>query len=145
MNKSLAVSVACIALYWPTFKHCVVINRSRHKNRIKGSGQAWLLYVKDKSRNMPTTWRWARGDAWLNWPLSTLWLTDELSQSTSAYKHASLDSIQKHVTALFGKQQWSALGLCLYFACLNGRAYVSPGEGSAVTVSPWSRLHIVLY
>ena len=29
-------------------------NRSRHKNRIKRSGQAPLVYVKDINRNIPT-------------------------------------------------------------------------------------------
>ena len=38
--------------------------RNRHKNRIKRSGQARLVYVKNKNRNIPTTWRWARGDYW---------------------------------------------------------------------------------
>ena len=37
-------------------------DRNRHKNRIKRSGQAWLVYVKDINRNIPTTRRWARGD-----------------------------------------------------------------------------------
>ena len=32
------------------------------KNRIKGSGQARLVSVKNINRNIPTTWRWARGD-----------------------------------------------------------------------------------
>ena len=36
--------------------------RNSHKNRIKRSGQAWLPNVKNISRNIPTTWRWARGD-----------------------------------------------------------------------------------
>ena len=35
---------------------------NRHKNRIKRSGQARLVYVKNINRNIPTTWRWARGD-----------------------------------------------------------------------------------
>ena len=29
--------------------------RNRHKNRIKRCGQAWLVYVKDRNRNIPTT------------------------------------------------------------------------------------------
>ena len=37
-------------------------DRSRHKNRIKRSGQARLVYVTDINRNIPTTWRWAGGD-----------------------------------------------------------------------------------
>ena len=35
---------------------------NRHKNRIKRSGQARLVYVKDINPNIPTTWRWARRD-----------------------------------------------------------------------------------
>ena len=30
----------------------------------KRSGQARVVYVKDINRNIPTTWRWARGDWW---------------------------------------------------------------------------------
>ena len=37
-------------------------DRNRHKNRIKRSGQTRLVYVKDTNRNIPTTWRRARGD-----------------------------------------------------------------------------------
>ena len=33
-----------------------------HKNRIKRSGQARLVYVMYINRNIPTTWRWARRD-----------------------------------------------------------------------------------
>ena len=36
--------------------------RNRHKNWIKRNGQARLVSVKDINRNVPTTWRWARGD-----------------------------------------------------------------------------------
>ena len=40
-------------------------DRNGHKNRMKRSGQAWLGYVKDINRNIPTTWRWACGNpAW---------------------------------------------------------------------------------
>ena len=39
-------------------------DRNRHKNRIKRSGQAGLVYGKDINRNIPTTWRWARGDSY---------------------------------------------------------------------------------
>ena len=43
--------------------------RNKHNNRIKRSGQARLVYVRHKpwnphhmlNRNIPTTWRWARG------------------------------------------------------------------------------------
>ena len=37
-------------------------DRHRHKNRIKRSGQARLVHVKNINRNIPTTWRWAHGD-----------------------------------------------------------------------------------
>ena len=37
-------------------------DRNRHKNRIKRSGQARLVYVIDINHNIPTTWKWARGD-----------------------------------------------------------------------------------
>ena len=38
-------------------------DRNRYKNRIKRSGRARLVYVKDINCNIPITWRWARGDA----------------------------------------------------------------------------------
>ena len=37
-------------------------DRKRHKHRIKRSGQARLVYVININRNIPTTWRKARGD-----------------------------------------------------------------------------------
>ena len=37
--------------------------RNRHKNRINSDGQARLDYVFDINHNIPTTWRWARGDS----------------------------------------------------------------------------------
>ena len=38
-----------------------------HKDRIRRSGQAPLVYVKNINRSIPpTTWRWARGDPWRN-------------------------------------------------------------------------------
>ena len=37
-------------------------NRNRHKNRMKRSGQARLVYVKDINCDILTTWRWARGN-----------------------------------------------------------------------------------
>ena len=37
-------------------------DRNRHKNKIKRSWQALLLYVKDINCNIPTTWKWARED-----------------------------------------------------------------------------------
>ena len=36
-------------------------DKNRHKNRIKRSGQARLVYVRDINRNVPTTWRGACG------------------------------------------------------------------------------------
>ena len=38
-------------------------DRNRHKNRMKRSGQARLVYVKNGNHSIPATWRWARGDA----------------------------------------------------------------------------------
>ena len=35
---------------------------NRLENRTKSSGQARLVYVKTIDCNIPTTWRWARGD-----------------------------------------------------------------------------------
>ena len=32
---------------------------------MKRSGQARLVYVKDVNRNIPTTWRWARGNRYV--------------------------------------------------------------------------------
>ena len=40
-------------------------DRNRYKNRIKRGRQAQLVLVFDIVHNIPTTWRWARGD-WNN-------------------------------------------------------------------------------
>ena len=37
-------------------------DRNWHKNRMKKSGQARLVYVKDTNHNIPTMWKWVRGD-----------------------------------------------------------------------------------
>ena len=37
-------------------------DRNRHKNRIKRSGQARLIYVSDVNHNIPTMWWSARGE-----------------------------------------------------------------------------------
>ena len=81
-----------------------------------------------------------------NWPLATLWVTGELSQLPPACKHASLDSKQNMLSCCVRKQHWSTFELCkskrdsnprgvIYFACLSGRSYLSPGERSIVPVS----------
>ena len=44
-------------------------DRNRHKKRITRSGAARLVYVIEINRNIPTTWRWDRGDE--NWATST--------------------------------------------------------------------------
>ena len=36
-------------------------DRNGHKNRIKRSEQAWLVYVRNINLSIPTTWRWACG------------------------------------------------------------------------------------
>ena len=36
--------------------------QTQGQNEKKRSGQARLVYVKNVNRNIPTTWRWARGD-----------------------------------------------------------------------------------
>ena len=38
-------------------------DRNRHKNRMKRSGQARLVYVTDINRNIPTTSRWSHEDS----------------------------------------------------------------------------------
>ena len=38
-------------------------DRNRHKNRIKRRRLARLVYVKNINCNIPTTWRWPRGDS----------------------------------------------------------------------------------
>ena len=47
--------------------------RHRHLNRIKRSGQARLVHVKNINGNIPTTWRWAPGD--LDWGQTPLEIT----------------------------------------------------------------------
>ena len=40
-------------------------DRNRLKNRIKRSGEAWLVYVRNRNSNNSTTWRWTRRDLFL--------------------------------------------------------------------------------
>ena len=37
-------------------------DRNKTKNRMKRSRPAWLIYVKNMNLNIPSTWKWARGD-----------------------------------------------------------------------------------
>ena len=49
-------------------------------NRIKKSRQAWLVYIKDINRNIPTTWRWNCGDS--NFSSQSTFSADCLTVST---------------------------------------------------------------
>ena len=42
-------------IYGMTYSGKVRKDKNRHTNRIKGSGQAGLVYVKNIKRNIPTT------------------------------------------------------------------------------------------
>ena len=72
----------------------------------------------------------------MNWPLGTHWLTDELSQSASAYKYAFEDN---------GKALWGCAdrSVCLnssgnvYFVCLRGGG----GQFYCDVSSLWPRSH----
>ena len=64
-------------------------DRNRHKNRIKRSGQARLVYVKNINLHIPTTWRWARGNT------LKIQITNQLNQ-TCFHKASSL-----HVYSFF--------------------------------------------
>ena len=84
--------------------------------------------------------------SWYTWPLGTLWLTDERSQSVPAYKNTPSWTVNECTwPCCFPKQQWSALGLCrsncqleLTWCCLfrmSKRAELfSPSERSIATL-----------
>ena len=69
-------------------------DRNKHKNRIKRSGQARLVSVKNIKRNIPTTWRWARGDQWKGSWFSRYQIHKHalVSQGNSAKELHSLDT-----------------------------------------------------
>ena len=78
---------------------------NRHKGRIKRSGQGGLLYVKDRNRNIPTTWRWACWD------------------SLFAWKQPSVDLINTLTFFFFNHQRQSLLE-----AAQNDRIHLTQGE-----------------
>ena len=49
-------------------------DRNRQKNRINRNGQAMMVHVKNRNRNIPTTWRWSRGDRREKVSLHSTWL-----------------------------------------------------------------------
>ena len=55
---------------WNTVQRAGRKDRNRHKHRMNRGGQTRLVYVKDINRNIPITWRWARGDGWIPHALS---------------------------------------------------------------------------
>ena len=71
---------------WNTVKRAIK-TENRHKNRIKRSGQAWLVYVTDINRNIPSTWRWAPGGSS---HCSTLPLTKAVQQGQDQVSPVSL-------------------------------------------------------
>ena len=57
---------------WNTLERAI----KTETDTIKRSGHAWLVYVKDIkdiNRNIPSTWRWARGDHWYDTGVIYLW------------------------------------------------------------------------
>ena len=77
---------------WNTVERA--IDRNRHKNRIKRSGQARLVYVKDINRNVPATWRRARGDMKAGRPTVAAWCATHLEflmcQRDTGHLHSPL-------------------------------------------------------
>ena len=88
-----------------------------------------------------------------SWPLTTLWLTDELSQLVPGYKHASLDRLvgcpgtivvyRKHVAVLFSKTTvkrleavqikvcfWTPVMLCTLLVYLGGAIHLLEGKAN---------------
>ena len=126
---------------------------------------ARLSAKESRARNLITVsaeicFQWEHGlfrfEVRQNSPVVTLWLTDELSESSPAYKHASLDSKQITWPCCFRKQQWSALGLyrsnrefnftwiIVYFACLSGWSCLSSGERSTALREHCSSLSTIV-
>ena len=60
-------------------------DRNRRKNRIKRSGQARWVYISDINRNIPTTWRWARGDS----EPKSHWISEQLYKDNTAGRFRS--------------------------------------------------------
>ena len=97
--------------------------------------------IKKKANRQTSIRFWSHINSW---PLATLWLTDELSKSASAYKHASLDrpvgcpsSIvvwTKHVSVLFSKTTVSRFVGC------DDRTVNSNSRGVWLRLSEWAEL-----
>ena len=73
-----------------------------YKNRIKRCGQARLVYVTDINRNIPTTWRWARGDY------------NRVASSTTAAatinNNSNSNSWQRHIASENICRSWQCIG-----------------------------------
>ena len=104
----------------------------------------------DHPKNNHTITVWYSQEPPLNWPLTTFWLTDELSQWAPACKHTSLDnkqSVKKVRSRVVFENSTKALWGCedrtvtskargvVCFACLSRWSGMSPGERS-VMASP---------
>ena len=83
--------------------------RNRHKNRIKTSGQARLFYVKNLNRNIPTTWRWARGDFYKI--VIAFWSSSNINDAGSAMLYLDLKTVwntthHRHKTLALARLLW---------------------------------------
>ena len=137
---------------------------ARWHNLLQGMTPGSVL-KESRARNLITVsaeicFQWEHGlfrfEVRQNSPVVTLWLTDELSESSPAYKHASLDSKQITWPCCFRKHQWSALGLyrsnrefnftwiIVYFACLSGWSCLSSGERSTALREHCSSLSTIV-
>ena len=74
-------------------------DRNGHKSRINRSGQAQLLYVKDRNCNIPTTWKWAYGDFHGRNPNGTIQLKRKEKKNKSWAEVEFLFSSSFHLAA----------------------------------------------
>ena len=81
-------------------------DRNRHKKRIKRSGQARLVSVKDITGNIPTTWRWSRQDRtntnWLinYWPIDCTTNASSMSKSRTCLTQVRLTDADPHLRSV---------------------------------------------
>ena len=107
-------------------------DRNRHKNRIKRSGQARLLYVKNINRNIPTTWRWAREDI-----QSTDYCnTYKNSRRTILIPQLHFDGVK---TSLPARPEYDG-GARIRFSWCKLRSPPSDASGTESTVPGWKVL-----
>ena len=103
---------------WNTVERAIK-TETEHKNRIKRSEQARLLYVKDTNSHITTTWRWTRGEEMLQcqcalygWLVERTWTICTLQKLPRQFFFLSLRNLT------FSWHFMVALTICIFYSRL---------------------------